>query len=181
MTSQQIALIAAAALLLFWALGAYNRLVALRNRIGAAFTQVDEALQRRAAALTALARGLGAQDKDALALLDAAQAANPPLRTAADALRVRPVQADRTAALATAETSAAQALALVLAWLEQHPGAAASGDVAPALATLHDALQRLAFARQLFNDAVGQYNAAARQRPTRWLARLFGFAAAGNL
>ena len=51
MSAQQIALIAAAALLVFWSLGAYNRLVALRNRIGAAFVPVDDALRRRAAAL----------------------------------------------------------------------------------------------------------------------------------
>jgi LemA protein len=48
-------------------------------------------------------------------------------------------------------------------------------------ASLRDATQRLAFARQLFNNAVGVYNEAADQFPTRVLARLFGFGAAGRL
>ena len=50
LSTQQLLLIAAAALLVFWGLGAHNRLVALRNGIIAAWTQVDEPLQRRAAA-----------------------------------------------------------------------------------------------------------------------------------
>ena len=49
------------------------------------------------------------------------------------------------------------------------------------VAALRDATQRMVFARQLFNDAVGSYNAAARQFPTRLLSALFGFGAAGML
>ena len=55
MSTQQLLLIATAALLVFWGLGAHNRLVALRNGIIAAWAQVDEPLQRRAAACEACA------------------------------------------------------------------------------------------------------------------------------
>ncbi len=178
MSAQQIALIAAAALLLFWSLGAYNRLVALRNRIGAAFAQVDDALRRRAAALASLAEVTDGHDAEAAALLDAALSAQAPLRSAADALRSRPAQADRASALVEAEAPVAAAVAGLLARGEQ-PSERSTAE-AP-LAELSDAMQRLSFARQLFNDAVVDYNAAAAQFPTRWLTGLFRFGPAGGL
>jgi LemA protein len=60
---------------------------------------------------------------------------------------------------------------------------AAQDDSALALhaAALHDARQRLSFARQYFNDAVRGHNEATQQFPTRLIAGLFGFASAGSL
>lgn len=181
MSSQQLLLMAAAAVLVFWTLGAHNRLVALRNGIIAAWAQVDEPLQRRTAAVGALLSGLHAHLPDEREALDAVLSAQTQLRTAADALRGRPAQAARAAALASAEGAMAASLARLLALLEQRPDLAAAEDVAPHVAALRDATQRLAFARQLFNDAVGTYNHAVRQFPTRVISALFGFAAAGAL
>jgi LemA protein len=180
-STQQLLLIAAAALLVFWALGAHNRLVALRNAIIAAWAQVDEPLKRRAAALAALVAGLRDHLPDESGALDAALAAQAQLQWAADALGARPALAPRAAGLATAESILAAALSRLLALLEQRRELAAADDLAPHLATLRDAAQRLVFARQLFNDAVHSYNDAAQQFPTRLLARLFGFGAAGTL
>jgi LemA protein len=45
----------------------------------------------------------------------------------------------------------------------------------------HEREPRLAFARQLFNDAAQTYDAALVQFPTRLLVRLFGFGPAGRL
>jgi LemA protein len=75
----------------------------------------------------------------------------------------------------------AAALSRLLALLEQRRELAAADDLAPHLSALRDAGQRLVFARQLFNDAVSSYNDAAQQFPTRLLAGLFGFGAAGTL
>jgi len=180
-STQQLLLIAAAALLLSWALGAHNRLVALRNAIIAAWAQVDEPLKRRAAALTALVAGLRQHLPDESSALDAALAAQAQLQAAADALGARPALAPRASALSAAEATLSAALSRLLALLEQRSGLAGADDLAPHVAALRDAAQRLAFARQLFNDAVRQYNDAAHQFPTRLLARLFGFGAAGAL
>ena len=57
----------------------------------------------------------------------------------------------------------------------------ADAALAPHVVALRDRAPQLVFARQLFNDAVAQYNEAARQFPTRVLARLFGFGPAGPL
>lgn len=181
MSTQQLLLIAAAALLLFWALGAHNRLVALRNDIIAAWAQVDEPLQRRGAALRALVAGLREHLHDEGGALEAALTAQSRLQAAAQALRARPALAPRAGELSAAESSLSAALARLLALLEQRAGLAAADDLAPHLAALRDAAQRLGFARQLFNDTVGRYNAAVHQFPTRLLAGLFGFGAAGTL
>jgi LemA protein len=181
MNTEQWLLLAGGALLIFWMLGAYNRLVGLRNAIIAAWAQVDEPLQRRAAAVAGLLDGLRAHLPDEGGTLAAVLAAQEQLRSAADALRLHPARAPRAAALAGAEAALGAALARLLSLLEQRPELAAAEDIAPHVAALRDATQRLVFARQLFNDAVGAYNDAARQFPTRLLSTLFGFTAAGAL
>ena len=181
MNAQQLLLGAAAALLVFWMLGAHNRLVALRNTIIAAWAQVGEPLGRRGAALAALVAGLREHLPDEHGALDAALAAQAQLQTAADALAARPALAPRAAALSAAEAPLVAALSRLLALLEQRRELAAAEDLAPHLATLGDAAQRLVFARQLFNDAVRSYNEAASQFPTRMVAWLFSFGAAGTL
>jgi LemA protein len=181
MSTQQLLLLAAAALLVFWVLGAYNRLVALRNDIGAAWVQVDAPLQRRSKAITALVAALRPRLSDERGALDALSAAQTQVQGAADALRQGPALARRARALASAESILAAALARLLALLEQRPDMSLEAELAPHLDALHDAAPRLAFARQLFNDAVRAYNEAARQFPTRVLARVFGFGQAGVL
>lgn len=179
MDPQLMAWAAAAALLVFWTLGAHNRLMALRNAIAAAFVSVDDALRRRAATLEPLLDALGKNEVANMLGPDALLAAQTQSQAAADALRLRPALAERAAALAQAEAALDLELAPRLAWLSRQIN---SDDTLTAqLAALHDASQRLVFARQLFNDAVRPHNAAVRQFPTRLIASLFGFAAAGCL
>ena len=174
MSAGQWVALAAAAVLVFWMVGAYNRLVAMRTAIGDAFRLVDELVQRRAAAAITLA----ARAQDAMAseqgALDAWLAAQTASRQAADALRVRPVVATLAARLAASG-------ARVMALLEQHPAILAEPTAAAHLATLRETEARLIFARQLFNEAVQTYNEAVRLFPTRLLARLYGFGTAGRL
>ena len=181
MSTQQLLLIALAALLVFWSLGAHNRLVALRNAIVSACAQIDEPLQRRGAALRALADALRTALPDEGGAFDALDATQTRLLATAEALRARPALATHAAAFSGAETALAAAQARVLALLEQHRELAGDATLAPHLAALRDATQRLGFARQLFNDAVHHYNQAARQFPARALAALLGFGPAGTL
>lgn len=181
MSAAQWAALAVAAVLVFWMVGAYNRLVALRTAIGDTYRQVDELVQRRAAAaiaLTARAREAMANEHSALDAWLAAQAAS---REAADALRARPVMAALAATLAAAEAPLAATGARVMALLEQHPTVLAEPTAAAHLATLRETEARLVFARQLYNEAAQTYNDAVRLFPTRLLARLYGFGTAGRL
>lgn len=182
MSAEQIGVIAVAAILVFWMVGAYNRLVAHRTAIGSTLAQVADLLQRRSAALTALAAALRETLQAEQGTLDALLAADAQQRTAVEALRQRPVMGPLAAAVLAAEVSLAASLARTLALLDQHPELRDDpAGAAPQVAVLREIEPRLAFARQLYNDAVTSYNAAARQFPTRLLTRLFGFGTAGRL
>lgn len=177
----QLGVLLAAAITVFWMVGGYNRLVALRTGLGAAYAQVDELLLRRGAAVQTLVAALRVPLSAETGALDALLAAQAQVAQAADALRARPVMASHAAALVAAESQMSARSSRVLALVEQHPALAAAADIAPALATLHELPTRLGFARQLYNDAATTYNAAARQFPTRLLTRLYGFGTAGRL
>ncbi len=181
MSAGQWASLGLAAVLVFWMLGGYNRLVALRTAIGQAFAQVDELLQRRAAAAAALVVVAAPAMSSEQSALDAWSAAQARAHKAAAALRTQPVAAERTAALAACEAPLAAAGARVTALLEQQPALLAEPAAAAHLATLRECEARLVFARQRFNEAAQAYNEAVHLFPTRLLARLYGFDTAGQL
>ena len=181
MSQGQWAVLAAGAVLVFWMVGAYNRLVALRTAIGEAMAQVDELVQQRAAAAAALIDALREPMAAERSALETWAGLQTQARKAAEALRARPVAAPLAAALVTGEATLAGATSRVLALLEHHRDLHGSTHVALHLASLREAESRLTFARQLFNEAAQTYNAAARQFPTRLLARLYGFGTAGRL
>ncbi len=161
------ALLAAVAVL--WALGAYNRLVRLRNAIHGAWAALDDALHRRDELLPPRLAARRAADP---AAADAASAALAALRSAAEAMRARPLEAARGEALSRAEERLHAALAGVIDRVPADPEAPDDW---------HANEQRLAFARQAFNAAVDAYNAALAQFPTRLLRPLFGFAPAAQV
>jgi LemA protein len=177
----QWALLALATVLLFWGVGAYNRLVALRNVVGAAWLQLDEALQQRAAVVAPLVAALREGLVGEGAALDALLTAQAQVSAAADALRLQTVQAPASAVLVRAESLMVAATARVLALLELHPELRDDPAVAPQVARLRQVDGRLAFGRQRFNAEVQAYNDAVRQWPTRLLARVYGFGTAGRL
>jgi LemA protein len=182
MSSGQIVTLVVGAVLVFWMVGAYNRLVALRNAIGSAWTQFEEPLQRRREALEPLITALRTEMTEEPTALDALQGALLQVQAAADAVRPRPVSAAGVAALVTAEQVLTSALARVLALLEHHPALRDGLEpVAGGVKALGEIEPRLAFTRQLFNDAAAAYNEAALQFPTRLLTRLYGFGLAGRL
>jgi LemA protein len=181
MSNAQLAVLVAAALFVFWMLGAYNRLVALRNAIGDAWQMVDEVLKKRGDAIGAIAAALREPLAGEQGALDALLAADAQVRAAASALGARPVMAPLAAELQAAEAQMSSAASRVLALLAQHAELNASEAVSPHAQALVECAQRLGFARQMFNDAAQVYNAAARQFPTRLLTRLYGFGTAGRL
>ncbi len=181
MSTRQIAALALAAVLVFWVLGAYNRLVAQRNGIVDAWARLHEALRQRAAAVEPLAaalRGPMAAEQGALdALLQAHALA---VRAAAD-MSARPVREVHAQAWVAAEAALSAAASRVLALLDQEAELRAQPPVAALLAGWNDAMARLPFLRQLFNEVASDYNAAAAQFPTSLVARLFSFGRCGRL
>ncbi len=181
MSLDQLGLLALAVLTAAWMVGAYNRLVALRNAIVQAWQAVDEALQRRAQSVAALVAVLRAPLAAEQGALDALLAAQAQVSAAAQALGSRPVRADLAAALTAAESGLSAAASRVLALQEQQPGLQQDAAVAEPVAAWLNCAPQLVFRRQTYNKACADYNDAVQQRPTRWLARLYGFRPAGRL
>ena len=179
MSGQQITLLALAAVLMFWTVGAYNRLMKLRNGIAGAWAKVDEALRARGVAAQALRAALQAPLAAESGALETWQAAVAEATRATSTLGARPVVLAHAAAWVAAEASQAAAASRVFALLEQHAELRAQDAVAKPAQAWHEASQRLGFARQLFNETAAPYNAAIATFPTRLLVGMFRFEAAG--
>jgi LemA protein len=162
-----------AAVLLFWVVGAYNRLTRLRGAVGSAWLQVDELLARRSMLLQALADALRDPLADEAVTLDALTRADAHQRQAALAVRARPSQAPLLMEWVLAEAELASPLARLLALLEQRPDLHANEEILGLQRQLTELASRLAYARHLFSDAADTYNAAVEEFPTRVVARLF--------
>lgn len=170
-----------AALLLFWIVGAYNRLVRLRGAIGVAWVQIDELLGRRSSLLESLAAAVQEPLADEGMTLAALSQADQRQRSAALAVRARPSHSPALVAWVLAEAELASPLARLQALLEQRPELAGSEPVLPLQRQLLELAPRLVYARQLFSDAAEAYNAALDEVPTRAVARLFGMRPASRL
>ncbi len=164
----------AGAVLVFWSVGAYNRLVRLRHAMLRCFAPVDQHLESRSHLLQQQI-DLWTQHPDA------------PSRDVR-ALNAARAQADAARLAAKRQPGAADpihSLRLALQILAQQRESAA---VAPDAAQAHGLLlQQLAacdsalhFAQGEFNAAVREYNAALAQFPAAWLGALFGFRSAGQ-
>ena len=103
MSAQSLVLISVFALLLFWAVGAYNRLVRLKNLIANAFGQFDVQLKRRYDLIPNLVEAAKKYLLHERETLEAVIAARNQARSASDAARSRPTHAPEVLALAMAE------------------------------------------------------------------------------
>lgn len=181
MSVEQLAVLAVAALLVFWMVGAYNRLVALRNVIAGAWVGIGEALQQRGEVVAPLLLALQEPLTAEQGALDAFRSSHGQAQAAAAEMKAQPLSAGAVAAWRSAESALASAASRLLALLEQHAELRVTPAVATAVATWHLAESRLAYGCQVFDTAVAAYNEATAQLPTRWLLRLFGFAPASRL
>jgi LemA protein len=170
-----------AALLLFWGIGAYNRLMRLRNAISAAFVQLDEHLSTRANLCSKLLILLQPLLSNERATFEALELAQAEVRAAALAARPRPYMAEPVGTLGVASAVHAAALTRLMSMLEHHGELREHADLYALVDELKMIERQRSFARQLFNQAVGQFNEAITQFPTRILASLYGFREARSL
>lgn len=175
-------LLGAAAVLGFWMLGAYNRLVDMRNTVAGAWAQADEAQRRRGEGTEQLVSALRGPLAAEQGALDALWAAQTQSARAAGAMSARPLLAANAQAWSDAENRLAAAAARVFALADGHAEALAGNQaVAAARAAWAEGEQRLRFARQLYNDAAAAHDVAIAVFPTSLLSPAFGFRAAGRI
>jgi LemA protein len=169
-------LVAGAVLVLLTALcvAVFNRLVTLRNRYQNAFAQIDVQLQRRydlIPNLVEVAKGYLAHERETLAAVIAARgAAVDQLRAAAAA----PGAAAAMAGLSGAEGALGAALSRLMLLQERYPELKADAQMRQLAEELTSTENRVAFARQHYNDAVAEYNTAREVFPASLLAGAFG-------
>jgi LemA protein len=177
------AIVTLGVLLLFiaWAVGAYNRLVRQRNEISNAFAQIDVQLKRRHDLVPNLVEAARKYVQHERETLEAVIAARNTARGAADAARARPSDAARIGALAGAEKVLDGALSRLMAVVERYPELKADATLRELSEEITHTENRIAFARQAFNDSVLDYNNAAQQAPSNVIAGMFGFRAAAML
>ncbi len=169
------------ALLFFWGVGAYNRLMALRNAIGDAFTQHDAHLKARAELSDRLLAQVAPRLPTEQATFDALAGAQAEAQAAAQAARPKPWSPDPVGSLAVASALQGAALTRLLSLLDHHAELRSETDIDGLVTELKLVERQRAFTRQVFNQAVTQYNEALHQFPTRVLANLYGFSDARSL
>jgi LemA protein len=160
---------------LMWLIGAYNRLVALRNRFKNAFAQIDVQLKRRYDLIPNLVETAKGYIKHERGTLEAVIAA----RNAASAANVRAAQSPGDAVamkeLSGAETALAGTLGRLFALAEAYPDLKANTTMLSLMEELTSTENKIAFARQAYNDSVMSYNTARETFPTNLIAGPFNF------
>jgi LemA protein len=181
LNTSQIVILGVVALLLFWAVGAYNRLIRLRNEISNAFAQIDVQLKRRhdlIPNLVEVARKYMAHERETLERVTAARAQ---VMAATDLVKASPNQSGPIKSLSMAEGVLANAMGRFQAVVEAYPELKADQHMRELSEELTHTENKVAFSRQLFNDASLDYNNAAHQFPTNIVASLFSFRTAAML
>jgi len=175
MTTAQIIGAAIAAVLLFWTVGAYNRLVQLRGALVRQFAPVDEQFRARHGLLLQLVDALAPVLANAAPRIEALRAACLQVEAACAHARQRPGATGAITSLRLADEILADARARLP--VQSAPGS----ELAALNAQLQASDATLAFARRHFDEAVIEYNRAVKQFPTWLLVGLFGFRTAATL
>jgi LemA protein len=148
-----------------WAIGVYNGLVSMRQRVNQAFADIDVQLRQRHDLIPNLVetvKGYAAHERgtldDVVKARNAAVAAQGPAQQAA------------------AENQLTGALRQLFALAENYPDLKASANFQQLQAELSDLENKIAASRRFFNNAVQEYNTGIQRFPAPLFASSFGFA-----
>jgi LemA protein len=162
-------------LLLMFAVGVYNSLVTLRNRFKNAFSQIDVQLKRRhdlIPNLVEVAKGYMKHERDTLeAVINARNEAV----TAGQRAAANPGDPSAMNSLSNAEAQLSGTLGRLFALSEAYPDLKANTNMLALQEELTSTENKVAFARQAFNDAVLSYETRREQFPANIIAGMAGF------
>jgi LemA protein len=150
--------------LVLWAISLYNRLVAMRQRVGQSFADVDVQLKQRHDLIPNLVntvQGYAAHERGTLD--DVVKARNAAM------------SAQSPADKAAAENMLTGALRQMFALAEAYPNLKANENFQQLQAELTDIENKIAASRRFFNNAVQEYNTGIQQFPASLFASIFGF------
>jgi len=162
-------------------IGIYNRLVNLRNGVKNAFSQIDVQLTRRYDLIPNLVEAVKGYMKHERETLDAVISARNAAVTGLKAAEANPSDSEAIRQLASAEATLQGSLGRMFALAEAYPGLKANQNMMQFQEELASTENKVAFARQAFNDAVMTYNNGRENFPNNILAGMFNFKPAEHL
>lgn len=160
-----IVLLAIILLTVFWAVGAYNRLVGLRNRFRNAFSQIDVQLKRRYDLIPKLVETAKAYMQHERETLEAVTAARDQAISANAMAAGDPANAAAVQQMAAADGALSATLGKLFALSEAYPDLKANHNMMQLTEELTSTENRIAFSRQAYNDGVMEYNTSLQQFP----------------
>ena len=162
-------------------IGIYNRLVNSRNRVKNAFAQIDVQLTRRYDLIPNLVESVKGYMKHERETLEAVINARNAAASGLTAAKADPANADAIKELAAAEATLGGALGRLFALAEAYPDLKANENMLRFQEELASTENKVAFARQAFNDAVLTYNNTRENFPNNIVAGMFRFEPASFL
>lgn len=160
---------------LFWGIGAYNKLVTLRNRFKNAFAQIDVQLKRRYDLIPNLVETAKGYMKHERETLDAVISARNQAQSAVQAAAADPANAAAMQSLLGAERGLTGAMGRLFAVVEAYPDLKADKTMMQLSEELTSTENKVAFARQHYNDSVMTYNTRREVFPSVIIANMFNF------
>ena len=154
-------LLVSLALVAFWLVGTFNGLISLKNQVVNAWKQIDVQLKRRHDLIPNLVNAVKGAMEHERGTLEAVITA-----------RNNAVSAQGVAATAKAEGELTGALNRLFALAENYPQIKATANVQQLQEELSSTENKVAFARQLYNDVATQYNTRQAQFPTNLVVGL---------
>ncbi|MDF2387869.1 LemA family protein [Nostoc ellipsosporum NOK] len=170
-----IAVIAIVAMII---INSYNDLIKFRNRYKNAYSQIDVQLQRRYDLIPNLvetAKGYMKHERETLEAVIAAR--NSAINASSRAVQ-NPGDPQAMQQLGNAEAALSGALSRLMVLSESYPELKADRTMSQVMEELSSTENRIAFARQAFNDAVTLYNTKSESFPSNLIANSFNFSIA---
>lgn len=169
------------AVVAFWAVGIYNGLVTARNAYRNAFAQIDVQLQRRFDLIPNLVETAKGYIKHERETLEAVIAARGAAMSGLAAAKASPGDPAAMAELANSQGVLNGALGRLMAVAEAYPDLKANQNMMQLSEELTSTENKVAFARQAFNDSAMAYNNRREVFPSSVVAGMFQFAPAALL
>lgn len=153
----------------------YNRLVTLKNRFKNAFSQIDVQLRRRYDLIPQIVNAAKAYLQHESQTLQNVIEARARATSAQISLGGDPTQLAALEQLATADTQLSSAMGRLLVSMEAYPELKADQSLSEVREEMATTENRIAYARQAYNDAVMYYNQEREKFPAVLFSELFGF------
>ncbi|MFP4331871.1 MAG: LemA family protein [Campylobacterales bacterium] len=174
MSITAIVIIVLIVVVVFYVVSIYNKLVTLKNRFENSFAQIEVQLKRRYDLIPNLIETAKGYLKHERETLDSVVKARNTALSALEEAAKNPGSAQAMQGLMSSENALQSALGSLNVTMEAYPDLKASANMQQLSEELTSTENKVAFARQAFNDAVMEYNTYKQSFPPVMFASMFG-------